>query len=244
MCPYERSRDDGVSPVVGVMLMLVVTIIIAAVVSGFSGGLLGSGNNQMAPTLTMDIKISNTGTWVGSGFTATVTGTSEPIRTKDIKIVTSWKKKDIEGNIVIGGNTSYGEPLRGAYTCTTAIYQPPYGFGPGIDGSQSLSRPYKPAQWFGNYTLIQGTGLAAFPDGVDTTDDNAIDGVYGESAGEGYGVISAFTYEPDPPIGSDPAQMVLGTNWYLLKAGDSVSVSIIHVPTGKVLLNKEVMVTG
>lgn len=35
-------KDDGVSPVVGVMLMLVVTIIIAAVVSAFAGGLAGS----------------------------------------------------------------------------------------------------------------------------------------------------------------------------------------------------------
>jgi len=35
----DRNRkDDAVSPVVGVMLMLVVTIIIAAVVSAFAGG--------------------------------------------------------------------------------------------------------------------------------------------------------------------------------------------------------------
>jgi FlaG/FlaF family flagellin (archaellin) len=34
-----KNNDSGVSPVVGVMLMLVVTIIIAAVVSAFSGGL-------------------------------------------------------------------------------------------------------------------------------------------------------------------------------------------------------------
>ena len=33
-----KNNDSGVSPVVGVMLMLVVTIIIAAVVSGFAGG--------------------------------------------------------------------------------------------------------------------------------------------------------------------------------------------------------------
>ena len=31
--------DHGVSPVVGIMLMLVVTIVIAAVVSGFAGGI-------------------------------------------------------------------------------------------------------------------------------------------------------------------------------------------------------------
>ena len=242
MCPYERSRDDGVSPVVGVMLMLVVTIIIAAVVSGFSGGLLGSGSSKQTPSLTMDIKIANTGSWVGSGFTATVTGTSDTIKTKDLKMITKWKKTDSSGQIVIGGNTTYGQPLMNAYTCQTAMYQPPYGFGPSIEGGQRLTQPYAPTQWFGNFTLVQGTGLAAVPIGVETSDPNAIDGVSGPS-GTGYGVDNPYTYD-EGTSGSDPAQMVLGGEWYKLRPGDTVSVSIIHVPSGKVILDKEVTVTG
>jgi len=42
----RKQREDAVSPVVGVMLMLVVTIIIAAVVSAFAGG-LGSGSEKL-----------------------------------------------------------------------------------------------------------------------------------------------------------------------------------------------------
>jgi FlaG/FlaF family flagellin (archaellin) len=38
----DIRNEEAVSPVVGVMLMLVVTIIIAAIVSGFSGGVVGS----------------------------------------------------------------------------------------------------------------------------------------------------------------------------------------------------------
>jgi FlaG/FlaF family flagellin (archaellin) len=45
------KRDAGVSPVIGVMLMLVVTIIVAAVVSAFAGG-LGSAQNK-APQATI-----------------------------------------------------------------------------------------------------------------------------------------------------------------------------------------------
>jgi len=41
----KLENESGVSPVVGVMLMLVVTIIIAAVVSGFAGG-LASGTTK------------------------------------------------------------------------------------------------------------------------------------------------------------------------------------------------------
>ncbi|MBP2134027.1 hypothetical protein J2128_001993 [Methanomicrobium sp. W14] len=40
--------ESGVSPVVGIMLMLVVTLVIAAVVSGFAGGLVSS--NSKAPS--------------------------------------------------------------------------------------------------------------------------------------------------------------------------------------------------
>ena len=48
----ERN-EDAVSPVIGVMLMLVVTIVIAAVVAAFAGG-LGS-DVEMAPTAALDI---------------------------------------------------------------------------------------------------------------------------------------------------------------------------------------------
>ncbi|WP_319578817.1 type IV pilin N-terminal domain-containing protein [uncultured Methanospirillum sp.] len=40
-------KEQAVSPVIGILLMLVVTIIIAAVVSGFAGGLVG--NQQKTP---------------------------------------------------------------------------------------------------------------------------------------------------------------------------------------------------
>jgi FlaG/FlaF family flagellin (archaellin) len=51
----KNSNTDGVSPVVGVMLMLVVTIIIAAVVSACSGGLT---NTQKTPQATISAKFS------------------------------------------------------------------------------------------------------------------------------------------------------------------------------------------
>lgn len=41
------KHNDAVSPVIGILLMLVVTIIIAAVVSGFASGL--AGNQNKAP---------------------------------------------------------------------------------------------------------------------------------------------------------------------------------------------------
>jgi FlaG/FlaF family flagellin (archaellin) len=49
-----NNKDEAVSPVVGVMLMLVVTIIIAAVVSAFAGGL--AGDTQATPQATLMAK--------------------------------------------------------------------------------------------------------------------------------------------------------------------------------------------
>jgi len=139
--------ECAVSPVVGVMLMLVVTIIIAAVVSAFSGGLVG-GNNQKTPTLAMDVKIVNSSS-TGTTFSATILGISDPVQTKYLKIATSWAK-NITSGAVYGGNT----------TSTTGATAP-YGFGPGITGNTTLTSPYNPNQYFGNYTLMQGTGMVA-----------------------------------------------------------------------------------
>ncbi|MFA5294815.1 MAG: type IV pilin N-terminal domain-containing protein [Methanoregulaceae archaeon] len=69
----KRMNNDGVSPVVGVMLMLVVTIIIAAVVSAFAGGL--GGSTEKAPQATIKAKAvtgpiidTNPGSSIGAGW--------------------------------------------------------------------------------------------------------------------------------------------------------------------------------
>ena len=54
-----KKKEDAVSPVIGVMLMLVVTIVIADVVAAFAGG-LGS-DVEMAPTAALDIDVFSNG---------------------------------------------------------------------------------------------------------------------------------------------------------------------------------------
>lgn len=154
-----REHEDAVSPVVGVMLMLVVTIIIAAVVSGFSGGLMGSNSNQKTPTVAMDVKIMNSGSAASSGFSATVLSISDPTQTKNLKLTTSWVTKVKDSYAGTVGQTIIG----GADTVMINTLIPPYGFGPGVDGIANLTRPYGLNQSFGNYTLTQGTGMVAEP---------------------------------------------------------------------------------
>ena len=49
----EKTKEDAVSPVIGVMLLLVVTVVIAAVVVGFSTGLAGS--TETTPTALFEV---------------------------------------------------------------------------------------------------------------------------------------------------------------------------------------------
>ncbi|MBP2134047.1 FlaG/FlaF family flagellin (archaellin) [Methanomicrobium sp. W14] len=256
------KNDSAVSPVVGVMLMLVVTIIIATVVSGFAGGLVASGS-QKSPALSMDVKITNSGTWTGSGFSAVVTGVSEPIQTSDLKIVTSWKTKmkynygtaneELEqiknGTIITGGNTSAGrvanvnviEPLSASSGLNVASIAP-YGSGlatvpgePAVSGN-ALTQ-YKVPEWqFGNYTLTTGVSMSAKPYG------ELKDGT-GKAYTSGYGVKSPFAYTSDSRDYTDPMQAVLGYGWEELRSGDTVSVKVVFVPTGKTVFSKDIPVT-
>ncbi len=54
-----HKNDSAVSPVVGVMLMLVVTIIIAAVVSAFAGGMGGSQSKTPQVSLSAEYSVAN-----------------------------------------------------------------------------------------------------------------------------------------------------------------------------------------
>lgn len=246
-----NKKESAVSPVIAVMLMLVVTIIIAAVVSGFAGGLANS-NSAKAPSMSMDVKIVNTGTWIGSGIFATVTGVSEPIRTKDLKITTQWKSR----SGVSGGNTTVGNTPNvnmnvGMGKGLLTNIKAPIGFGPGINGtSDSMSGIFLEKQWFGNYTLVAGTSMSAVPYG--TQSGKAIGGAKGSSDTGGYGngatagTSTPYTYT----IGgswvdsyTDPTMAVLGKGWENLTAGDTVQFSVIHIPSGKTIFDRPVVVT-
>lgn len=55
----KHDRESAVSPVVGVMLMLVVTIIIAAVVSAFAGGMSSGQSKTPQTSITASAAIEN-----------------------------------------------------------------------------------------------------------------------------------------------------------------------------------------
>lgn len=237
----RKTKDAGVSPVVGVMLMLVVVIIIAAVVSGFAGSLVS--DQKKAPTLTADAEITNTGYYYGSYFSIVVTGASEPVPSKDVKIVTSWKARDGTKNstsvLPSAQNWHYG----------TSNGVAPWATGPGITAF-GLYNTKDLSQNFGNYSFTSGTSLRAYPNGAwapppAPTSDPLVAGGYGP------GPAATYTYVNGAPgvgytIGTDidAMQAVLGLDWNHLREGDVVNVKMVHTPSGKVIFEKEVPVRG
>lgn len=242
MVTVKRTNELGVSPVVGIMLMLVVTIIIAAVVSAFSGGL--SSNQQKAPSLSAHIEIVNGGGAVSTGpsseFTIYVDSVSEPIPTKDVKIVTSWSAQE-NGSTTNGGATLLPGVAnwKAAYQKTTGtqIYRGmPYGYGPGVEKwGMAQGESNTPEQMFGNYTLMSQTTMYTNPYGRTSTTG-------------GYGAVTAFNYTTGAQYidgtHHDGMQQILGDNWGLLRQGNVVNVKIVHIPSGKTMLDKNVPVKG
>lgn len=155
----KKRGEDGISPVVGIMLMLVVTIIIAAVVSGYSGSIT-SGTSGKAPTATLEFHIKNGGLSSNSYFSMKVVGVSEPIPTKNLKIVTSWTttnktdRKTITGGATVNGSAIVYVP--GDRSGSSGPFRVPTGYGNGVTkwGNDTYHPPE--AGW-GNFSLTSGT---------------------------------------------------------------------------------------
>jgi len=215
-----KNGEDAVSPVVGVMLMLVVTIIIAAVVSGFAGGLIGSNSNTKTPTLAMNVKIANSGNNGTTIFAATVTSISVPVSTSKLLLTTSYSTTMKNPAYTTAGATAgiqTGKAVMSGGNST--LYGAPFGFGPGVSGTQNFAAPYTANQTFGNFTLAQGTGLVAEP---------------------------ASTYAGFFNSGGSSSAMytILGSGWEQLSPGDIVTVRVIYTPTSKAIFQQDVVVTG
>jgi len=221
-----KKGDAGISPVVGVMLMLVVTIIIAAVVSAFAGGSMTG--SQKAPTLNAEFHVKNGGTDATSYFSMKVLGVSEPIPTKNLQLITSWvtTNRMSGASLPPGGNTSYAG--RGGVDVTddgtTNSITVPTGYGNGVTEWASDTIHPAGAMW-GNFTLTSGTSTFDRPYKYGT----GTDGAYSYSASH---------------TATDPLQAILGGNWTHLKAGDTVTVRIVDTKSGKMLVDQNIMVEG
>jgi FlaG/FlaF family flagellin (archaellin) len=153
-----KEKDDAVSPVIGVMLMLVVTIIIAAVISGFAGGLVTS--QEAAPSASFDVSLT------AKSIDLTVRSLSEPIRSKDIVIVLSnagGTRKLVPGShhtVPFGFNIM--EQVR--EDAAGGGFKDGHNVSSLTDSTTQAAHESNTVQWFGNYTLQTGSRMSASGD--------------------------------------------------------------------------------
>ena len=135
------SQDPAVSPVVGIMLMLTVTLILAAIISGFAGGI--AHTQQKPPQLLFEASMVNDITTPANSFLEIrVISVSEGIHTRDLKLQTEWRNQSSQPNRRV--------IMPNSVNANGKTY--PLGYGPGVQSEDGASD-------FGNYTLLAGTRM-------------------------------------------------------------------------------------
>ncbi|WFN37341.1 type IV pilin N-terminal domain-containing protein [Methanomicrobium antiquum] len=211
------KKNEAVSPVVGIMLMLTLVIILAAVISGFAGGIAGNSGGSTDIQITAQTNIIvNKGESADSKFEIDILSVNSPVSTKDLKLKTSWKTYDKDENPV-SNDTAVTPGSKNFYSNGGGVS--PLGSGLGLSEWNRTTNPLPDDINFGNYTLMAGTRMTAYPA------ENYGESDYGSS-------------------GEDSIQAVLGQDWDKLNPGDVVSVMLIHVPSGRVIYDDEIYVNG
>ncbi len=234
----ERGTDHehAVSPVVGVMLMLVVTIIIAAVVSAFSGSM--ATGKEKAPQASLETHITfgdsmMTGT-SGPVFIMKHLG-GDPINTKNVKLLTSWVNATGVYNVQSTVAPVWSDTTKETYYTKGAVT------GESNYTISSLNTHY--IAWGGEvyYNVPYLVVAGQLPATGDPLKDTPLwFGNYIFKAGD---VIKADT---DNTVGGSVAGQNLATPiikyGHLLTKNDIVNVKLIDLQSGTTIYDKNVVV--
>lgn len=221
----QKKSDDAVSPVVGVMLMIVITVVIAAVITTFATGV--TSDAEAAPTAVLDVKIygyyqalSDCG---GPDFHITqISG--DAVDTKDIKIQLSWE---------YNGKTYFS-----TYSADSFESKNPGGINPGKGNREQPM--YVKTQVGGNMRTDYGSGSlnyyfgdAVLKPGLKLT--ASADFVTGESdRNKCMDVI--FNNGVTDGLDADKGIMAC------MPEDTAVQVTILHIPSNKAIYDKVVYV--
>jgi archaeal flagellin N-terminal-like domain len=214
------SKDSGVSPVVGVMLMLAVTIMIAAIVSATAGNF--SNTEKKAPSAILDVSIYAHKQYDDFSTPAMVIRhiSGNVLQTKDLQIVTYYS---VPGSSNISRGSIMGEkPVDVKGSSGTTEYGVLF-----IKDDSRFTDPDSHANWFGNAS-------ASFkPGDILVTPAQSCD--------------SEDAYPGDPELKENPGMDQIFPNVNFgedeFVQGGVVSVKIIHTPSGQIIYDKDVVIS-
>lgn len=229
----KETKESAVSPVVGVMLMLVVTIIIAAVVAAFAGSIVTSA--EKAPNAILDVKLlksvnvgvdwNNNEPIYAPDFTIDhISGDAVPV--KDLAITFTWT--NVSSNAV-----------------ETYTYYPRDDTGINFKATTGISTYYS----YGNYSMYLNGNPSA--DSFNATLKN---GAHIQTAGNyiydgnttGWTIMTGNPFIDVIMTGKISATFDAANGVWsggvMENIGESVHVTIAHIPTNLLIFDKEVKV--
>lgn len=213
-------RDSAVSPVVGVMLMLAITVMIAAIVSAAAGGL--SAEEKKAPNAILDVSIYSTKDYgtcsVPSMVIKHTSGNVLP--TKDLQLILYYRtpagdiiKGNLSGQYAVSGDDDWTDFTSSKY-CGVLFISDENRYG--TDTLQMSDKGND--NWFGNAsaTFKPGDILVTPAQYCDDSTDQ-------HNPGMEY-LFPGIDFDDEFP------------------AGSVVSAKVIHVPSGQLIYDKEVVI--
>lgn len=216
----ETNRTEtAVSPVVGVMLMLAITVMIAAIVSAAAGGL--SGTEKKAPSAILEVNFYSAKDYGGYAIPSmTIKHVSgNVLQTRDLQLITYFRTPS---GSTVKGTLSGQEAVKGNDSCTSSFKADKYAgvlflydlnrFG--TDIIQDSDKGYE--NWFGNAS-------ATFHPGDLLVTTAQLCGGSTNNPSMDY-LFPGVNFPADFP------------------AGSVVTVKIIHTPSGQIIYDKDVVI--
>ncbi|KLK87970.1 hypothetical protein SZ63_08245 [Methanoculleus sediminis] len=107
------KNEEAVSPVIGVILMVAITVILAAVIAAFVFGM--TGNVQTTKTVSMQAKLD------GGNITMTISGGPDLSTLQNVTITHAGSPVDMVGEVVPSGTTAYEGGVSGRFNVGDVI---------------------------------------------------------------------------------------------------------------------------
>ncbi len=250
----KEQKDDAVSPVVGVMLMLVVTIVIAAVVSAFAGGM--GTSQKAAPQASIAVK---TGYLSDGNFDISFEHLGgDPILTRDCQFITYLT---LQNGTTIKHVQTPSSPLARSESYGQINGNPSYSRGPHLTDPQKYAYPCNPINdvtVMGGWVVPGITNLTAFPEGANYAWFGQAVWLPGDIArtyNNGYtanflGLIPT-TYTGTPPTMENPYpgtnetyQAGIATLKDCVAKNCRLDIKLMHMPSGKYIMDKSIVLQG
>lgn len=218
----RKKSDDAVSPVIGVMLMIVITVVIAGVIAAFGTGMVG--NTEAAPSAVLNVEIINYDGVLDAGEYGTLKApdfrithvSGDTIDTGDIELRFSWT--DSKG--VKHASSFSASSIEG-----TAMYlETPTGSKFSVDSYGLKGYPFGKAELEPGYTIKTcAKALGNVQEGqLEHEKSKYMDYIFNNGQAN--------------PEGTTNGVM----DW--LEKGTPVDVTILHIPSNTIIYEKVVYV--